>query len=177
MVTDKDAASKSVCNCSTLLQVPYFTRKHLIVAAALTGGNAVAHFVRQLQSWCSELGVPAPSKDSIYQSLFESARKIDSTSLRINPLLWGERHLPSGHGAVLDLDSCNSSLGDITHAVCRGIVTNIKEMMPSEVFTASKVCGLIYNYNHGTYGPVKTGHMVESTMTLDFWLLYVHMTL
>lgn len=139
MVTDKDAASRSVADCSTLLQVPYFAGKHLVVAAALTGGNAMAHFVEQLQNWCSELGISTPSKDSIYQSLFASARKIESSSLHVVPLLWGERHLPSGRGAVSDLNTSNSSLGDITHAVCRGIVTNIKEMMPAEVFVSSKV--------------------------------------
>ena len=139
MVTDKDTASRSVADCSTLLQVPYYAGKHLVVAAALTGGNAMAHFVKQLQNWCSELGISAPSKDSIYQSLFESARRIENSSLHVVPLLWGERHLPSGRGAVLDLNTSNSSLGDITHAVCRGIVTNIKKMMPTEVFVSSKV--------------------------------------
>lgn len=139
MVTDKDTASRSANHYLTLLQVPYFAEKHLIVAAALTGGNAMAHFVQQIQSWCSELSISSPTKDSIYQSLFASARKIDHSSLHITPLLWGERHLPSGRGAVADLNTSNCSLGDITHAVCRGIVTNIKKMMPTEVFMASKV--------------------------------------
>lgn len=139
VVADEYTASRSVVDFSTLLRVPYFAGKHLIVAAALTGGNALAHFIKQLQCWCSELGISAPTKDSIYQSLFESASKLKKTSLHITPLLWGERHLPSGRGAVSDLDTSNSSLGDITHAICRGIVTNIREMMPTVVFKASKV--------------------------------------
>ena len=139
MVLDKDTASKFTADCSTLLQVPYFSGRHLVVAAALTGGNVMANFVKQLQNWCSELGVPAPPKDSIYQSLFASASKIDGSSLCVVPLLWGERHVPNDRGAVLDLSAFNSSLGDITHAVCRGIVTNIKEMMPREVFASSEV--------------------------------------
>jgi len=140
VVADKDTTSRSVVDFSTLLQVPYFAGKHLVVAAALTGGNALAHFIKQLQSWCSELGISAPTKDSIYQSLFESASKVEKTSLHITPLLWGERHIPSGRGVVSGLDTSNSSLGDITNAICRGIITNIREMMPPEVFRASKVC-------------------------------------
>ena len=140
VITDQDTASRTVIDCSTLLQVPYFSGKHLVVAAALTGGNALAHFVKQLQGWCNELGLPTPTENSIYQSLFESARTIKQTSLRTTPLLWGERHLPSARGMVTDLDTSNTSLGDVTHAVCRGIVTNIKKMMPAEVFAASKVC-------------------------------------
>ena len=139
VVTDKDTASRSVANCTTLLPAPYFAGKYLVVAAALTGGNAMAHFVNQIQGWCSELEISIPSKDNIYQRLFESARKIEDSSLHVDPLLWGERHLPSGRGAVLDLNTSNSSLGDITHAICRGIVSNIKKMMPEEVFMASKV--------------------------------------
>ena len=139
MVTDRDTASSSTADCLTLLQVPYFEGKHLVVAAALTGGNAMAHFVEQIQNWCGELGVSVPLKDSIYQSLFESAKKIEDSSLRVSPLLWGERHLPSGRGTVLDLNTLNTSLGDITHGVCRGIITNIKKMMPQQVLIASKV--------------------------------------
>ena len=139
VVTDRETASRSIADCSTLLQVPYFAGKHLVVAAALTGGNAMAHFVEQIQKWCGELGISVPSKDDVYQSLFDSAKKIEGSSLHVSPLLWGERHLPSGRGAVLDLDTLNTSLGDITHAVCRGIVTNIKKMMPEEVFISSKV--------------------------------------
>ena len=151
VVTDRDTASSSIADCSTLLQVPYFEGKHLVVAAALTGGNAMAHFVEQIQNWCGELGISVPPKDSIYQRLFDSAKKIEDSSLHVSPLLWGERHLPSGRGAVLDLDTSNTSLGDITHAVCRGIVTNIKKMMPQEVFIASKVHYVYIMYVYCVY--------------------------
>lgn len=39
---------------------PYFQGKYLAVAAALTGGNALAAFVRMLQQWAIELGANVP---------------------------------------------------------------------------------------------------------------------
>ena len=39
---------------------PYFEGKYLAVAAALTGGNALAAFVRMLQQWAVELGANVP---------------------------------------------------------------------------------------------------------------------
>lgn len=39
---------------------PYFQGKYLAVAAALTGGNAMAAFVRMLQQWGVELGANVP---------------------------------------------------------------------------------------------------------------------
>jgi len=39
---------------------PYFQGKYLAAAAALTGGNALAAFVRMLQQWGVELGYNVP---------------------------------------------------------------------------------------------------------------------
>ena len=130
----------SIKDHPSLLQVPYFGGKNLIVAASLTGGNAMAQFVDQIQGWCSELSVSTPNKDNIYQRLFESAAKIDESSLCIDPLLWGERHFPSGHGSASNMHTNNGSLGDITLALCKGIIVNIKNMMPAEIFHNCKVC-------------------------------------
>jgi sedoheptulokinase len=46
---------------------PYFQGKYLAVAAALTGGNALAAFVRMLQQWAVELGANVPQCEKISQ--------------------------------------------------------------------------------------------------------------
>jgi len=132
--------SISIRDYPSLLQVPYFGGKNLIVAASLTGGNAMAQFVEQIQGWCSELSVPAPNKDSVYQSLFESASRMRESSLCLDPLLWGERHSPNVRGSASNIYLSNGSLGDITHALCKGVIVNIKKMMPLEIFHTCKVC-------------------------------------
>jgi len=131
--------SISIKDHPSLLQVPYFGGKNLIVAASLTGGNAMAQFVDQIQGWCSELGISTPDKDNIYQRLFENAAKIHESSLCLDPLFWGERYFPSGCGSVSNIHANNGSLGDITHALCKGIIVNIKKMMPMEIFHGCKV--------------------------------------
>ena len=52
--------------------------------------------------------------------------------MTICPTLYGERHLPSQRGSVENLTAGNLSLGDISRAMCRGIITNLHRMMSRE---------------------------------------------
>ena len=100
----------------------------------LIGGNTLATFVDMLLSWMKELGIHTnlPSTDDIYQKILDCADKKGSTSLKVTPRLWGERHNPEERGRVSNLTSSNISLGDVTLALCQGLAENFQETMSKE---------------------------------------------
>lgn len=87
-----------------------------------------------LTSWIKDLGISdsLPSTDEIYQRILDCADKKGSTSLKVVPALWGERHIPDQRGYVRNITSHNISLGDVGVALCRGLVENVQEMMSRE---------------------------------------------
>jgi len=54
--------------------------------------------------------------------------------LQVDPTLWGERHRPDIRGTVQNIGIDNLTLGDINSATLRGIVANLRRMMPLEIF-------------------------------------------
>lgn len=68
--------------------------------------------------------------DMIYSYLIDSAKQKQNTTLQVSPLLLGERHCPCVRGTVTNICSGNCSVGDISLAVMKGIIDNLKEMMP-----------------------------------------------
>lgn len=81
-----------------------------------------------------ELGIQdnLPSTDDIYGRLLDSADRKGSTTLKVNPKLWGERHTPEERGRVSNLTCSNVSLGDVTLALGQGFVENFEKMMSRE---------------------------------------------
>ena len=129
---------------SSVMEVPYFDGNTLITAASLAGGNVVATFVKMLQSWMRTLGVTdsIPDESSIYTKLVSLACENvnDLRELDVCVTLWGERHEPGGAvGAVSNITPNNLDLGGVSHAMLRGVVTNLRKMMPQEVFQQLKV--------------------------------------
>ena len=122
----------------SVIEVPYFNCNHLIVAAALAGGNVIASFVTMLYGWLATLGVQCQESD-IYAKLISCAEGKPDTSLRIEPTLWGERHTPQARGSVSNIGPDNLSLGDASSAMFRGIVENLRRMMPPEIFQEHQV--------------------------------------
>ena len=84
-----------------------------------------------LMSWMKDLGInnSLPSTDELYQQILDCADKKGSTSLKVIPTLWGERHTPDKRGQVSNLTSDNISLGDVSLALCQGLVENLQKMM------------------------------------------------
>lgn len=120
---------------SDALQVfPYFQGMEVITATSLSGGNIFATFVDTLLTWMKELGIQnnLPSTDAIYGKLLDSADRKGSTTLKVNPKLWGERHTPEERGRVSNLTCSNISLGDVTLALGQGFVENFEKMMSRE---------------------------------------------
>ncbi|XP_022086305.1 sedoheptulokinase-like [Acanthaster planci] len=113
---------------STVEYFPYFRGQYLAVAAALTGGNVLEHFVSTMQEWARELGLQI-SKDEAYEKMIEKGLGVEETDLWIVPTLFGERHIPSQRASILNLTMANASLGDTTRALCQGVIQNLHDMM------------------------------------------------
>lgn len=109
--------------------------------SVLIGGNTLASFIDTLVSWMKDLGLNSslPPTDQIYQIILDCADRKVSTSLRVIPTLWGERHTPDKRGQVSNVMSDNVSLGDVTLALCTGLVENLEQMMSKEFL---RLCGV-----------------------------------
>ncbi|KAM4619907.1 sedoheptulokinase [Polymixia lowei] len=113
---------------SSISYFPYFDGSYLAVAASLNGGNVLATFVGMLGEWMKELGVEV-SDSSLYEKLIRCALSQENSDLRVSPTILGERHNPLCLGQVANISTSNLSLGDVTRALCRGILENITSMM------------------------------------------------
>ncbi|XP_061596946.1 sedoheptulokinase [Cololabis saira] len=116
---------------SSISYFPYFQSSYLAVAASLNGGNVLATFVDMLTSWMRELGTEV-SDSCLYEKLICCALNQETSNLRVSPTILGERHNPLCLGQVTDISATNLSLGHVTRALCRGVLTNIISMMPAD---------------------------------------------
>ena len=109
-------------------------------------------------SWIKDLGInnSLPSTDELYQRILDCADKKGSTSLKVIPTLWGERHTPDKRGQVSNLTSDNISLGDVSLALCQGLVENLQEMMSKE-----------FLQSHGIQRIVGTGSALMKNQVLQ----------
>lgn len=120
------------------MEVPYFSGDNILVAAALGGGKVIATFVSMLKEWLESLGVQR-SDSELYETLMTVAQDKMDTTLQVVPTLWGERHRPGMRGSVHNIGTDNLTLGDVSSAMFRGIVENLREMMPREIFQEHQV--------------------------------------
>lgn len=120
-------------------EVPYFNGDHLLVAAALGGGNTISFLVGTLQSWLEELNaVERPDFQDLYEKVMQAALKKLDTTLQVDPRVWGERHAPDARGKVWNVRPDNVSVGDMGSAMVRGVVENLLDMMTPHLL--HKVC-------------------------------------
>ncbi|KAG8226874.1 hypothetical protein J437_LFUL006583 [Ladona fulva] len=137
-----DASSKQFYS-GPVQYFPYFGGKYLSVAASLNGGNVLAAYVAALQRWVGELsggkhGVPQAKVWECILKLGE-AEEGSSSSLKIHPILFGERHCPEERASVVGIGPSSLGLGPITQALCAGLVDNIHSMMSKEELIS---CGI-----------------------------------
>lgn len=124
----------------SVLEVPYFDGNHLLVAAALGGGNTVSAFINTLQQWLRDLGLDAGSFKDVYEKVMQLALGRLDTTLQVDPRLWGERHAPEIRGRVWDVEPDNVSLGDVGSAITRGMMENLHSMISPNLLQHYKVC-------------------------------------
>ncbi|KAE9327899.1 hypothetical protein PF008_g16296 [Phytophthora fragariae] len=138
VLTEEDAAQLSG-SCSLSFEVRPFLSENwfLGVAGSLSGGNIFAWFVKQCQAWSQQLAVDPTtehlSDDALYARLISlGGTKLD-TDLKFSPTLYGEWASPDVRGSIDRLRISNWSLGDISAAICRGLVDNIFSMVPEDL--------------------------------------------
>ncbi|XP_066515033.1 sedoheptulokinase isoform X2 [Hoplias malabaricus] len=73
------------------------------------------------------------SESEVYSTLVQCALIQPSTDLCVTPTLLGERHDPTRLGQVSNISPSSLSLGQVTRAICRGILANLASMMPPQV--------------------------------------------
>lgn len=143
---DAEAADSSSGLSPAVLYFPYFEGRYLAVAASINGGNALATFIRMLQQWTLDLGFHVPQS-----ALWEKAvalglavpEEAQAGLATVSPTLLGERHTPNLRAVVSNLDPSNVGLGAVFRALCKGVVSNLHNMMPREVFVRHGVQRII----------------------------------
>ncbi|KAJ8342892.1 hypothetical protein SKAU_G00328200 [Synaphobranchus kaupii] len=117
---------------------PYFDGSYLAVAASLNGGNVMATFVEMLSVWMKELGTDVDDS-TVYFQLIKAALDQESSDLKVSPTIFGERHNTSCLGQVCNISASNISVGQVTRALCRGIMDNLVTMLPPRALLESGV--------------------------------------
>ena len=74
------------------------------MAASLTGGNALAAFVKMIQLWCVELGCNVPQSKIWSAALASGMKEEDSPTIDVIPTIFGERHNPDQRGTVCNIN-------------------------------------------------------------------------
>ncbi|XP_006275251.2 sedoheptulokinase [Alligator mississippiensis] len=116
---------------SSVTYFPYFDGHYLAVAASLNGGNVLAMFVNMLGQWIAELGLEV-LESTLYTRTIKAALAQRDTGLSICPTVFGERHEPEQLASVTGIAASDLSLGHVTRGLCRGIVQNLRSMLPAE---------------------------------------------
>lgn len=98
-----------------------------------------------LQGWLEAIGVDAGAVDStyIYEKLVTCGTQKWNTTLRIDPVWWGERHTPEAKGSVTNMSEDNMTFSDWCSALHQGIVENLSRMMPEGVLIEHKIDRLV----------------------------------
>ena len=78
-------------------------------------------------------------KTKIWEVLQNVGQDYGTTDLNILPTIFGERHNPSQKAAVTNITPLNTNLGSVYHALCRGIITNLHNMMSQNFLLAAGV--------------------------------------
>ncbi|XP_022130093.2 sedoheptulokinase-like [Pieris rapae] len=131
--------------CKTVEHLPYFNNTYLLVAASLNGGNVLATFVKMLQQWMLEFGFPIP-QSKVWEKLIAMGLEAPAeTTMRISPLLLGERHSPTARASVENINLSNIQLGQVFRSLCDGIIDNIHFMMPKDILRNANITRIVGN--------------------------------
>lgn len=116
---------------------PYIGKTYIAVVASLSGGRALACFGRALEEFMKEV-VPglAPSAEVIQNMMHRQGLQKVATDLCAGASLGGERYDPSLRGGFTNLSFENFTIGDMTSALCRGLVSSLRDALPKELLAS-----------------------------------------
>jgi sedoheptulokinase len=112
---------------------PYPDNRVVVVGAALCGGAAWLWLAQNLERWLDELGYQPPDRAVIFTKLNElglAATNEDAVAVR--PHFLGERYDRSLSGTIGGLGLNGPTLGALARGTARGIMENLKNMLPIE---------------------------------------------
>ncbi|GIY18796.1 sedoheptulokinase [Caerostris extrusa] len=122
----------------------------------LNGGNVLAAFVKMLQQWTHELGLGVP-ESKIWERITALAQDDTSTDTEMDicPTLYGERHRFGEQRAVVrNIDPYSLGLGKVSRSLFRGLISNLRSMMPREVLIEHGITRIIGSGTALTKNPV-----------------------
>ena len=108
---------------------PYPGGRFAVVGASLCGGAAWAWLAEAVASWMGDVGAPALARDDLFAKL-NALGLAAADSLIVRPHFLGERHDPHRRGAIEGIDLGNFRLGSVARGLARGILVNLRDMLP-----------------------------------------------
>ena len=121
---------------------PYFGDRVLLVAASLNGGNVLEHLIDTLMSWNHDLGINSTiSRDQIWSRLLTLGQESTTQpSLLTDSRIFGERHDRNSCASVSNIRVDNLSIGNVFDSVCKGLISNLNDMMPESLLIEELGC-------------------------------------
>jgi len=108
---------------------PYPGGRYAVVAASLCGGAAWAWLADAAESWTRDLGLEPLPRERVFERLNELGLAA-SGEVTVRPHFLGERHDPRLRGSIEGLDLAGLGLGRLARGLARGILVNLREMLP-----------------------------------------------
>jgi sedoheptulokinase len=118
---------------------PYVDDSYIAAAVSLSGGRALACLGKALEGFMRELGVqPLPSLEAIQNAMHRQGFEKLTTDLCAKSSLSGERYAPLERGSFTNLSFDNFTIGDMTVALCRGLVASLRDSLPSDLLESKR---------------------------------------
>ena len=150
-VTSSRPEIKSQQTNKSIDYFPYLNNQFLMIAASLNGGNVLQYLITTIKKVNQQFADVTVSESKIWDKIIElgmqflnhenDQNKKDKT-LKIKPILFGERHQPDVLGSI-DNISLNVDFGELIVSFCEGLIDNIFEMMSVELMVKSGIETLI----------------------------------
>lgn len=123
-------ARRAAAGCATCECRPFPGGRTAVVAASLCGGAAWAWLADAVLAWTKDFGVKAPARDRVY-ALLNALGMASRDEIEVHPHFLGERHDPNLAGRLLGITMDNFRLGAVARGLARGIVRNLRGMLPA----------------------------------------------
>ena len=108
---------------------PFPGSRFLVTASCLCGGSAWNWLVQTVENWLEGCGLTPPPKDQLYDRLNRLGLKAADTFV-VHPHFLGERYDTSLKASIAGLNLNNFDLGTLSRSLAKGIIENLKSMLP-----------------------------------------------
>ncbi len=116
---------------------PFVDGKVALVAAPMCGGAAWQWLARFLQETVATITGAKPDIETVYETMNREGMKAAS-ELVVNPHFLGERYDETLRASIAGITLDNASVGSLARGLARGIVRNLKQMLPESAMKGRK---------------------------------------